>query len=186
MTSTSSPPRAARSPGRASTHGTVAASGASGSPISSDRSSARRLTLLLDGSQSLGATEPKFNKPDNMTVDGRGNILIQEDPGGNNHLARIIAYRISDGALGVIARFDETKFGAGANDDPARLTIDEESSGIIDASRYFGTGTYLFDAQIHTAKNLPAGTGKGTVQEYVENGQLLLLKVSDWNDVYSE
>jgi hypothetical protein len=144
------------------------------------------LTLLLDGSESLGATEPKFNKPDNMTVDRRGNILIQEDPGGNNHLARIIAYRISDGALGVIARFDETKFGAGANEDPARLTIDEESSGIIDASRYFGSGTYLLDAQVHTAKNLPAGTGPGTVQEYVENGQLLLLKVSDWNDVYGD
>ena len=144
------------------------------------------LTLLLDGSQSLGATEPKFNKPDNMTVDRSGNILIQEDPGNNNHLARIIAYRISDGALAVVARFDETLFGPGATDDPARLTIDEESSGIIDASRYLGRGTYLFDAQIHTAKNLPAGTGPGTVQEYVENGQLLLLKVSDWGDVYGD
>jgi hypothetical protein len=144
------------------------------------------LTLLLDGSESLGGTEPKFNKPDNMTLDRRGNILIQEDPGNVNHLARIIAYRISDGALGVVARFDETKFGVGATDDPARLTIDEESSGIIDASRFWGSGTFLFDAQIHTNKFLPAGTGKDTVQEYVENGQLLLLKINDWGDVYGD
>ena len=144
------------------------------------------LTLLLDGSQSLGATEPKFNKPDNMTIDRHGNLLIQEDPGGNNHVARIIAYRIRDSALAVVGRFDETLFGPGANDDPARLTIDEESSGIIDTERLLGAGTFLFDAQVHTAKNLPAGTGPGTVQEFVENGQLLLLKVGDWNDVYGD
>jgi hypothetical protein len=144
------------------------------------------LTLLLDGSESLGATEPGFNKPDNMAIDRHGNVLIQEDPGNNNHLARIIAYRISDGALAVVARFDEALFGAGATDDPNRLTIDEESSGIIDSERLLGRGTFLFDAQIHTAKNLPAGTGPGTVQELVENGQLLLLKVPDWDDVYPD
>ncbi len=142
------------------------------------------LTLLLDGSEPIGADEPKMNKPDNLGIDGYGNILIQEDPGGNNHLARIVAYRIDDGALGVVARFDEELFGPGANDDPERLTIDEESSGIIDAERLLGRGMFLFDAQVHTAKNLPAGTGPGTVQEYVENGQLLALRVKDWAAVY--
>ncbi len=144
------------------------------------------LTLLLDGSESLSGTEPKFNKPDNLGIDRHGNLLIQEDPGGNNHLARIIAYRIKDGALGVVARFDEALFGPGAIEDPNRLTIDEESSGIIDASRYLGDGTFVFDAQIHTAKGLPAGTGPGTVQEYVEHGQLLVLRVKDWDDVYGD
>jgi hypothetical protein len=142
------------------------------------------LTLLLDGSQSLGTNEPKFNKPDNMTIDRHGNVLIQEDPGNNNHVARILAYRIKDGALGIVARFDTAKFGPGATDDPARLTTDEESSGIIDTERLLGSGTFLFDAQVHTAKNLPAGTGPNTVQELVENGQLLLMKVRDWDDVY--
>jgi len=151
-----------------------------------DPSAGATLTLLLDGSESLGTTEPKFNKPDNMGIDRHGNLLIQEDPGGNNHLARIIAYRIKDGALGVVARFDETLFGPGANDDPARLTIDEESSGIIDAERHLGDGTFLFDAQVHTAKGLPAGTGAGTVGEFVERGQLLLLKVKDWHEVYGD
>lgn len=142
------------------------------------------LTLLLDGSESFGATEPKLNKPDNVGIDRHGNILIQEDPGDNNHIARIVAYRIKDGALGVIARFDPKLFGQGATADPTRLTTDEESSGIVDTERILGKGTFLFDAQVHTAKGLPAGTGPGTVGEFVERGQILLLKVKNWNKVY--
>ncbi len=142
------------------------------------------LTLLLDGSELPGG-EIGFHKPDNMAIDTRGNLLIQEDPGNVNHLARIVAYRISDGALGVVARFDASLFSTGATADPNRLTIDEESSGIIDTEEFLGEGTFIFDAQVHTAKNLPAGTGPGTVQEYVENGQLLTLKVDDWSRIYA-
>ncbi|MGZ8502720.1 MAG: alkaline phosphatase PhoX, partial [Candidatus Limnocylindrales bacterium] len=144
------------------------------------------LTLLLDGSESLGGSEPKLNKPDNVGIDRHGNILIQEDPGNNNHIARIAAYRIKDGALGVIARFDPSLFGPGATDDPTRLTTDEESSGIVDTEQILGTGTFVFDAQVHTSKGLPAGTGPGTVGELVERGQILVLKVRDWDEVYAE
>ncbi len=141
------------------------------------------LKLLLDGSELPGG-EVGLHKPDNMTIDTHGNLLIQEDPGNVNHLARIVAYRISDGALGVVARFDTTLFSTGATGDPNRLTIDEESSGIIDTEEFLGEGTFVFDAQVHTPKNLPAGTGPGTVQEYVENGQLLTLEVDDWSTIY--
>ena len=144
------------------------------------------LTLLLDGSEEIGPGEPKLNKPDNMTMDRLGNILIQEDPGGNDHLARVIAYRVVDGAIGVVARFDRALFGAGATADPNRLTNDEESSGIIDAAVAFGEGTFVLDAQVHTAKNLPLGTGPNTVEEFVENGQLMLLRVDDWAAVYGD
>lgn len=144
------------------------------------------LTLLLDGSEEIGPDEPKMNKPDNMAMDRYGNVLIQEDPGGNDHLARIVAYRVSDGRLGVVARFDEALFGSGATADPNRLTNDEESSGIIGTESILGTGTFLLDAQVHTAKNLPAETGANTVEEYVENGQLFLLRVTDWAAVYAD
>jgi hypothetical protein len=30
------------------------------------------------------------------------------------------------------------------------------------------------------------GTGHGTVQEFVERGQLLVLNVEDWNKVYAD
>lgn len=142
-----------------------------------------QLTLLLDGSEEIARGEPKMNKPDNMGMDRHGNLLIQEDPGNNAHLARIIAYRPDDGALGVVARFDANRFLAGGS---SFLTQDEESSGIIDGERAFGRGAFLFDAQIHTAAGLPPGTGPNTIQEYVENGQLLLLRVGDWDAVYGE
>lgn len=142
------------------------------------------LTLLLDGTEEIGVGEPKMNKPDNMAMDRHGNILIQEDPGGNAHLARIVAYRIKDGALGVVARFDESLF-SGATP----LTLDEESSGIIDASSVWGRGAFLFDAQVHTAAGLPLGVDPttlepNTVEEYVQRGQLLLMRIKDWDDVY--
>ena len=151
-----------------------------------DPAAGATLTLLLDGSETIRFGERKLAKPDNMTIDRHGNLLIQEDPGGNNHLARVVAYRIADGALGVVARFDPTLFGPGALEDPARLTIDEESSGIIDAEDLFEEeGTFLLDAQIHTSKGLPGGTGRRTVEELVERGQLMKLTVDDWDRVYN-
>jgi Bacterial protein of unknown function (DUF839) len=126
------------------------------------------LTLLLDGSE-----RPFLNKPDNMDIDTHGNLLIQEDPGGNDSVARIVGYRIADGALGVIAQFDPAIFAPGATD--PKSTTDEESSGIIDAKDLFGNGTFMFDAQVHKANPDP---------ELVEEGQLLTLSVSDFDKVY--
>lgn len=134
------------------------------------------LTLVLDGTESL-----HLNKPDNIDIDGNGNLLIQEDPGASDAVARVLAYRIADGATGQVATFDPNLFAAGS---PNQITNDEESSGIIDASDTFGPGKWLLDAQVHTAVGLPPGNGPGTVEEYVEKGQLILMDVSDWTAVY--
>ncbi len=147
------------------------------------------LTLILDGTQTFttatGTTT--IDSPDNLEIDSSGNILIQEDPGNNVTLAEILAYRISDGARAALARFDANRFLIGGSSYMG--TQDEESSGIIDVEdimpRAGKDGVFLFDAQIHTSTGLPAGTGPGTVQELVENGQLLLLEVDDWAAVYA-
>lgn len=137
------------------------------------------LTLLLDGTESI-----TFNKPDNIDIDTHGNMLIQEDPGAVEALARVVAYRISDGALGTVAQFDPSLFATGGQN---FLTIDEESSGIVDAEATTGVaGTFYFDAQVHTAEGLPLGTGEDTVEEYVQRGQLLRLDVADFAAVYSQ
>ena len=125
------------------------------------------IELLLDGSE-----PPFLNKPDNMDMDSKGNLLLQEDPGNNGHLARIVAYDTGTGARGVVAEFDPELFAAGS---PSLITIDEESSGIIDASHLIGAGWFLFDAQIHRASPNPAN---------VELGQLLAMKVDKFRRVY--
>ena len=140
------------------------------------------LELLLDGSEA-----PLLNKPDNMTIDHEGNLLMQEDPGNNTQLARIVAYDIDSGRRGVLAQFDEAIFSTPAptttpGSTPVAAsaakptTIDEESSGIIDASDQIGEGWFLFDAQVHRENPNP---------EYVEYGQLLAMKVASFGRVYT-
>jgi hypothetical protein len=125
------------------------------------------LTLLLDGSEA-----PYLNKPDNVDIDRYGHILIQEDPGGNPHVARIVAYDIATGRRGVMATFDPERFTPGKE---KFITADEESSGIIDATDVVGDGWFLFDAQVHKASTDP---------RHVELGQLLAMHVDDWDAVF--
>jgi len=72
----------------------------------------------------------------------------------------------------VLATFDPALFEPGA---PGFVTQDEESSGIIDASRFLGPRTFLFDAQVHKAH---------PDADKVEMGQLLALHVDDWSEVF--
>jgi uncharacterized protein DUF839 len=126
------------------------------------------IQLLLDGSEA-----PYLNKPDNMTIDDKGNLLIQEDPGGNAHVARIVAYDVDTGDRGVVAEFDRNLFRSGG---PGFITEDEESSGIIDASKALGQGWFLFDAQVHKASPDPAK---------VELGQVMAMQIRKFKDVYT-
>jgi uncharacterized protein DUF839 len=126
------------------------------------------IELLLDGSEA-----PFLNKPDNIGVDKQGNLLIQEDPGNNAQLARIVAYDVDTGDRGVVAEFDPAIFLSGG---AKFLTQDEESSGIIDASKVLGKGWFLFDAQVHKAFPDIAK---------VEYGQLLALHVRRFSDIYT-
>ena len=113
------------------------------------------VTMLLDGTEG-----PQMM--DNMTVDGTGHVLIQEDPGNQAYLARIWSYDIATDVVTPIAQFDPARFTPGV---AGFLTADEESSGIIDASQILGAGWFLADAQAHYA--IPG--------ELVEGGQLFAI-----------
>jgi hypothetical protein len=130
------------------------------------------LELVLDGSESWGAGEPGIYKPDNVGFDSSGNLLIQEDPGNAAHIARVVAMNVDSRRRVVVARFDKALFSG-----PSAITQDEESSGIIDARRFLGGGWFLFDAQVHKAI-APDPDG------LVEMGQLLALRVDDWDALY--
>ena len=140
------------------------------------------LTLLLDGSEA-----PYLSKPDNMTIDSSGNLLIQEDPGNNARNARIVAYRLKDGKMAVLTHYDVAQYGHGGEYSTTRTigvgsrAADEETSGIITADAIYGKGTFIFNSQSHDKGTLLSSMVKDGV---IEGGQILLLKVSDWNKVY--
>ena len=143
------------------------------------------LELLLDGSESI-----YMSKPDNISVDSFGNVLIQEDPGNNAHLARIVSYRISDGKVGTIAQFKAQYF---TSTGASFITQDEESSGIVDVTTELRTSKsdtasyYMFVAQIHAtpAKARPdLDPADATLAKAIEGGQWYILKITNWTDVY--
>jgi len=104
------------------------------------------------------------NMMDNICIDTLGRIMIQEDIGNNAALGNIWLYDIASGGLGVVASHDASRFTAGA---PNFLTMDEESSGIMDAKDILGDGWFLLDDQAHY----------GISGELVEGGQLLAMYV---------
>ena len=147
------------------------------------------LTMLLNGTEA-----PLLSKPDNIEADGFGNILIQEDPGGNDLVARMVAYRIADGKIAVVTKFKDEFFKVGGS---KFITRDEESSGVVDATDIMRKGAddknayYLYNAQIHAtptasrpdlAGNAAAAAGLALT---VEGGQVYLLTIPNWDAVYA-
>jgi len=162
-----------------------------------------KLEMLLNGGEA-----PYLSKPDNLTVTSDGIIMIQEDPGNNAHVARLLAYRIADGKLATVATFDPKYFSATGS---KFMTVDEESSGIIDVTSMLRKGndksSYFFlNAQIHTysgvatkdagvkgalsparpdLSSLNAARKAALDKVTVEGGQYYTMRITDWNSVFT-
>jgi len=116
------------------------------------------ITNLLDGTEG-------GNMFDNITIDSLGRIILQEDIGNNSSIGKIWLYDINNpGGIRQIAQHDPSRFAVGG---ASFLTIDEESSGIIDAKDSLGLGWYLLDVQAHY----------GIPGELVEGGQLVAMYI---------
>lgn len=129
------------------------------------------IEALLDGTEA-------GNMFDNLTVDAAGNVLLQEDPGGQAHNAKIWSYSPATDSLSLLAKHDVARFGDIGIPATAPHNNDEESSGIVEISEIFAgvagydTATYryfLFDDQAHSS--LPD-------VELVQRGQLLMMRVA--------
>ena len=118
------------------------------------------IDMLLDGTEGI-------TNLDNLTIDQFGRVLLQEDPGGNAALARIFSYDIASDSLIELTLANPDFFQAGG---AQFQTVDEETSGIIDASAVLGPGWFLANAQSHLAN--PDG-------ELVEFGQLVAIQVPE-------
>jgi hypothetical protein len=105
---------------------------------------------------------------DNMTIDKHGRIILQEDVGNDPRIGKVWLYGIDTGNLVEIAQHNPTFFDPANSAKPGFLTIDEESSGVIDAEKTLGRGWFLLDVQNHKAS---------ADLELVEGGQLLAMYV---------
>jgi secreted PhoX family phosphatase len=111
------------------------------------------ITALLDGTEGQKML-------DNIGIDNSGHLILQEDVGNNVHIGKIWEYTIATDALRLIGQHDPSRFDkSGAN----FLTLDEESSGMMDAQSILGPGMFLFVDQAHYA----------IAGEVVEGGQIL-------------
>jgi hypothetical protein len=115
------------------------------------------LTVLADGDADGSSAFVGFINPDNIDT-SKKSLMVQED----NDDARIWQYRLNQGDWRVVATVN----------DP-----DGESSGIVDASQWFGGGRWLVDVQGHGENVLEDDTTiPGTLIKR-ESGQLMLLTI---------
>lgn len=122
--------------------------------------------LVLDGPAGVGNglshTQPVMM--DNLGFTREGNILIQEDPGNYERLAKVWLFNPVTQELTEVAAGDPKYFTTGG---AKFITRHEESSGIIDVSDILGEGWFIWDVQVH---NRLGG-------ELVENGQIVAMRM---------
>jgi hypothetical protein len=123
---------------------------------------------------------------DNLTVDGSGDAILQEDVGNQAHLGKIWKYHAANGVTSQLAQHDATRFISGAVadiDGSDAKQSDEESSGVIEVSSLLeGTAGYdtnnyryfLLDVQAH----YNSVNGAALPTELVEGGQLLMMRLA--------
>jgi hypothetical protein len=118
-------------------------------------------SILLDADTQMltdqNGAATKMSHPDNVAI-GKKSLMIQEDTSNS----RIWRYSLREGTWSVVATVD----------DPAG-----ESSGIVDASQWFGPGWWMLDVQAHSTP-YQASTVVNGVTIKRERGQLLLMKIS--------
>jgi hypothetical protein len=115
-------------------------------------------TVLAQGDTDTRDNYVPMVNPDNLDT-SKKSLMVQEDADD----AVIWQYRLRQGTWRVVASV---------------LDTDGESSGIVDASEWFGPGTWLLDVQAHgfeydevDTESIPGTTIKR------EDGQLLLMKI---------
>jgi hypothetical protein len=131
-----------------------------------------RIELVVDSKDLVGTDGETARSFDNLTVDADGNVLVQEDPGGVEYIAKTwkIDPKKPKEAVQILESNRDFFASGGAN----FRTTNEESSGIIEVTDIVrnawwyerGRRYYLADMQDHTASSDP---------ELVEGGQLYLV-----------
>lgn len=128
------------------------------------------ITMVKDSASLIGTEGATAQKFDNMTVGENGVIIIQEDPGDVDYIAKTWKFDPATGAWTQILESDRNRFLPGG---ASFLTKDEESSGVIEITsilaRNDGKRYYLGNMQAHYP----------IAGELVQGGQLYVMSVSE-------
>jgi hypothetical protein len=171
----------------------------------SDPKKVLSLSIFIEGDDQPVKTPTEIHQPDNIESTPQG-LLITEDPGSSQQFtpteanattARLMRYTFATNALDIAAKVDQSldeNTGApgipsdkDANPAPGLLGA-WESSGVIDASPYFGLGSFLVTVQAATywvdkATTTHDDLAPFGVPDYVHKrngGQLVLLRLPGW------
>lgn len=127
-----------------------------------------QINMIKDAGSLVGNDGATARKFDNMTVADNGDILVQEDPGGDAYNAKTWLFSKATGTWTQILESDRARFQAGGAN---FLTQDEENSGIIEVTSILGRNDgkryFLADTQAHY----------GISGELVEGGQLYMVSM---------
>ena len=111
--------------------------------------------------------------PDNLGIDANV-LLIQEDRNDKaSGYARILMYDLTTGDLMPVARLDPPEAVIERGGGPGVW----ESSGVVDASAFFGPGSWLLSVQAHGTRILQQGIDLGIDSAPGQRGQLILLRI---------
>jgi len=163
-----------------------------------DPSTVTSLSVFVEGDDNPVKTPMEIHQPDNLETTPNG-LLVTEDPGSSQHFpaddpagttARLWYAPIANPAAAqVAAKVDQSEDGRPGNpktDVDGRAPGNQgawESSGVVDASRFFGPGAFLIDVQAHTLwlEKAPGEDNFAPVgPDFMykrEGGQLLLIRI---------
>jgi hypothetical protein len=117
------------------------------------------LSILIDGNFSTNPfAGDRLRAPDNIGMSDHS-LMLQEDT--TSQVSRVLRYDLDTGQWSMVAAVNNQQW---------------ESSGIVDASDFYGPGNWLLDVQAHSIFVGPTDTTTTPGVTYkTEGGQLLLL-----------
>lgn len=128
------------------------------------------IEMVLDSATLVGTDGEAARSFDNITVDGNGDIIIQEDPGNSPYIAKTWKFNPVTKMATQIFESDRARFLSGA---AGFLTQDEENSGVIDVTdivknaRWYEEGRRYYLGNMQAHYDIPG--------ELVQGGQLYLM-----------
>jgi hypothetical protein len=127
---------------------------------------------VLDAASLVGTDGQTARSFDNMTVDADGNILIQEDPGGSDYIAKVWKFNPVTRQAVQIFESDRDRFLPGA---PNFLTVDEENSGVIEVTELVASAQWYEPGRRYYLTNTQAHYNIVDDPELVQGGQVQMI-----------